>query len=40
MIRLFMFFILFLISFVTAAESELDLQPKDSILLTVFLKHD
>ncbi|WP_158968376.1 hypothetical protein [Paraglaciecola sp. L3A3] len=35
-----MFFILFLTSFTSLAEPEFDTQPKDSILLTVFLKHD
>lgn len=35
-----MFFALVLISFTSLAEAEFDTQPKDSILLTVFLKHD
>ncbi|MBU3003431.1 hypothetical protein [Paraglaciecola arctica] len=40
MTKLLMFFALFLISFTSLAEAEFDTQPKDSILLTVFLKHD
>ena len=31
---------LFLTSFTSLAEAEFDVQPQDSILLTVFLKHD
>lgn len=37
---LFIFFTLVLTSFISQAEPEVDKQPKDSILLTVFLKHD
>ncbi|XQW86477.1 hypothetical protein ACOYR1_07065 [Thalassotalea piscium] len=40
MTRLFMIFVLVLTSFTTLAEPEVDKPPKDSILLTVFLKHD
>lgn len=40
MTKLLMFFALVLISFTSLAEAEFDTQPKDSILLTVFLKHD
>ncbi len=36
--KLFMFVVLLLVSFTSLAEP--DKQPKDSILLTVFLKHD
>ncbi|XPF95446.1 hypothetical protein ACM9HF_05370 [Colwellia sp. RE-S-Sl-9] len=40
MTKLFMFFILVVTSFTSLAEPEVDKPPKDSILLTVFLKHD
>tara|TARA_R110001583_G_scaffold195330_2_gene371802 strand:+ start:24130 stop:24555 length:426 start_codon:yes stop_codon:yes gene_type:complete len=40
MTKLFIFFMLFLTSFTSLAEAEFDVQPQDSILLTVFLKHD
>jgi len=38
--KLFMFAVLFLTSFTSLAEPVPDKQPKDSILLTVFLKHN
>lgn len=40
MSKLFMFAVLFLTSFTSLAEPVPDKQPKDSILLTVFLKHN
>ena len=40
MTKLFMFFLMMLTSFTSLAESKIDTPPKDSILLTVFLKHD
>jgi hypothetical protein len=40
MTKLFMFFVLVITSFTSLAESKIDSPPKDSILLTVFLKHD
>ena len=40
MTKLFIFFILILTSFTSLAEPKVDSQPQDSILLTVFLKHD
>ncbi|MCI2282459.1 hypothetical protein L3081_02430 [Colwellia sp. MSW7] len=40
MTKLFMCFVLVLTSFTSLAEAEFDSQPKNSILLTVFLKHD
>ena len=40
MTKLFIFFMLFLTSFTSLAEAEFDVQPQDSILLTLFLKHD
>ncbi|MDO6840531.1 hypothetical protein Q4602_13680 [Paraglaciecola chathamensis] len=40
MTKLFILFMLFLTSFTSLAEAEFDVQPQDSILLTVFLKHD
>ena len=41
MIKLFMFFVLIVTSFTSIAEQPtFDKQPKNSVLLTVFLKHD
>ncbi|WP_077337856.1 hypothetical protein [Pseudocolwellia agarivorans] len=40
MTKLFMLFVLILTSFTSLAESTVDKPPKDSVLLTVFLKHD
>ncbi|MGZ0657528.1 hypothetical protein ACWPKO_02215 [Coraliomargarita sp. W4R53] len=40
MTKLFMFFLLVVTSLISLADTKVDLQPKDSILLTVFLKHD
>lgn len=40
MTKLFIFFILILTSFTSLAEPKVDSQPQDSILLTIFLKHD
>lgn len=40
MSKLFMFAVLFLTSFTSLAEPVPNKQPKDSILLTVFLKHN
>lgn len=40
MTKLLMCLVLVFTSFIALAEPEVDSQPKDSILLTVFLKHD
>ncbi|MDO7083341.1 hypothetical protein WNY51_06085 [Pseudocolwellia sp. AS88] len=40
MIKLFMLCVLVITSFTSLAEQGADKQPKDSVLLTVFLKHD
>jgi hypothetical protein len=40
MTKLLMFFAVVFTSFTSLAEPEFDKQPKDSILLSVFLKHD
>ncbi|WP_166425850.1 hypothetical protein [Paraglaciecola sp. 20A4] len=40
MTKLFIFFMLLFTSLTSLAEEKFDVQPQDSILLTVFLKHD